>query len=68
MADPADLAQEHIEREQANFLAQRKPIGEKACGACHFCGEEVHGVALFCDTDCAQDYEREQTLLARQGR
>lgn len=60
MADIADKANDHIERENAGLLAKRLPTGPAACGACHFCGEEVHGEARFCDADCRDDYEREQ--------
>lgn len=68
MADPVDLAQEHIEREAPHILAaSKRPVGPAACGACHYCGEEVHGEARFCDTECRDGYEKEQTALRRGG-
>lgn len=58
MADPADLAQEHIEREEVGLLAQRKPVGPSACGACYFCGEEVKGEARWCNAECRNAWEK----------
>jgi len=65
MADIADRAADHIERESAGLLAKRKPVGPAACGACHFCGEEVRGEARFCDADCRDGYEREQRAVTQ---
>lgn len=31
-------------------------------GECHYCFEEVGTKQLFCDSDCAKDYDREQAL------
>ena len=60
MADIADRAGEHIEREAAGLLAQRKPAGPAATGSCHNCGEALEGDSRWCDADCRADWEREQ--------
>ncbi|AUR89481.1 hypothetical protein NVP1123O_52 [Vibrio phage 1.123.O._10N.286.48.F3] len=37
-------------------------------GRCHYCDEYVeHPSALFCDSDCAQDWEKEQQARKRNG-
>lgn len=66
--DEIDRAAEHIERERAGLLAQRKPSGPVACGKCYYCNAVVSQGLRFCDALCAQDYEAEQETLARQGR
>ncbi len=56
--DEVDAANEHVERERAALLARRKPAGPVACGACHFCGAEVHGEARWCDVECRDAWEK----------
>lgn len=60
MADIADKAAEHIERESAGLLAQRRPIGPVANGFCHWCEATVAAALRWCDADCRNDYERDQ--------
>lgn len=57
MADEADLAQDHIEKELSRSMARRRP-SLVPTGQCFNCGEEVTGQACFCDADCRDDYER----------
>jgi hypothetical protein len=70
MADIADLA---FDSEQRHFMsalaAQRsKRTGLLPTGACHNCGNsEGVGVRLFCDADCAADWEYEDTLRRKLG-
>lgn len=59
MADIADKAAEHIERESANLLAQRRPIGPVSNGSCHSCAAPVGEGHRWCDVDCRTDWERE---------
>lgn len=69
MADEADITDERMALELPRLIAaSRKPVGPAACGACHFCGEPVTGTRVFCDEDCAQDWQREQMHKAREGR
>jgi len=36
-------------------------------GRCRFCDEVVPHPGVFCDTDCRDDYEKEQAALRRAG-
>lgn len=59
--DILDQLQEREELYQAALIRQRKPT-LPITGQCHFCREDVE-VGLFCDTDCRDDYEKEQHML-----
>lgn len=68
MADEADKAEEHMERELAMRIraaSQAKPI--QTTGHCLFCGEDVVDGVRFCSTDCAGDWDREQLIRKKQG-
>jgi len=70
MADEADLAFDSEQRYLSQALdAQRRRLGAlQANGACHFCGNEQGlGDRLFCDRDCAADWEYENSLRRRLG-
>jgi hypothetical protein len=71
MADEVDIAFEAQERHLSLALAaQRKAGGQRlqATGICHYCGNpQDMGVRLFCDSDCSQDWEREDSLRRKQG-
>lgn len=67
MSDIADDADEQI---QANLdLALQQARSQRRryqpCGACHFCGEEVTGQKIFCDSDCEQLQAREVAARIR---
>jgi len=70
MADEADLAFDSEQRHLTHALAaQRRRVGVlQAVGSCHNCGnsEGIEG-RLFCDSDCAADWEYEDTLRRRLG-
>jgi predicted nucleic acid binding AN1-type Zn finger protein len=70
MADEADLAFDSEQRHLTMALAaQRKRHGVlQATGACHNCGN-TEGIEqrLFCDSDCAADWEYEDSLRRRLG-
>lgn len=57
--DIADKAAEHIERESANLLAQRRPAGPAPDGSCHWCDKPLAGGLRWCDADCRNDWERD---------
>lgn len=72
MADEIDLANRQAERWLAQSLASRRAapsLPPKGC--CHYCeaafpaGTENSDKKLFCDSECAKDYEEEQRLKAR---
>jgi hypothetical protein len=70
MADEADLAFDSEQRHLSHALAaQRKRGGVlQPVGMCHHCGN-ADGIAdrLFCDPDCAADWEYEDNLRRRLG-
>lgn len=70
MADEADLAFDSEQRYLTQALAaQRQQVGVlRAIGSCHNCGN-ADGIEerLFCDGDCAADWEYEHTLRRRLG-
>jgi predicted nucleic acid binding AN1-type Zn finger protein len=70
MADEADLAFDSEQRHLTSALAaQRSRVRAlKAVGCCHYCGN-TEGVddRLFCDSDCATDWDYEDALRRRLG-
>jgi hypothetical protein len=68
MADDADRAQDEIEAglAQARTAAQPRQILIPT-GHCHNCDERVRPGQLFCDQECASDFEKRQRGLALRG-
>ena len=70
MADEADLAFDSEQRHLTNALAaqRRRTRVLEPAGCCHYCGN-TDGLTtrLFCDTDCADDWEYERALRTRLG-
>jgi len=70
MADEADLAFDSEQRHLMQALsaqARRHKVLQPA-GCCHHCGNtEGIGDRLFCDVDCADDWEYESRLRSRLG-
>lgn len=70
MADEADLAFDSEQRHLTHALAATRSRASvlRATGECHFCGNG-DGIAdrLFCDADCAADWEYEDALRRRLG-
>lgn len=70
MADEADLAFDSEQRLLTMALAaQRKRQGVlQKVGSCHNCGnDEDIANRLFCDADCAADWEYQDSLRRRLG-
>jgi hypothetical protein len=69
MSDVADRADWRIAQDIKAAMAHARRIPQlEADGHCHYCEEPVaHGV-LFCNTDCRDDYQKEQEALRRAGR
>ena len=65
--DEADITSERAEQYHAEALAKsRKPAGPQPNGLCHFCDELVGDEHRWCpDTDCRDQWEKEQRLVAR---
>lgn len=70
MADEADRADEYIETErQRQIEAARQSAQERPpSGRCRFCKEELDPWESYCDSDCRDDFEREQAAKRRNGR
>lgn len=68
--DEADLAFDSEQRYLTQALAAQRSRGSvlQAVGSCHYCGND-DGIAgrLFCDSDCAADWEYEAALKRRLG-
>jgi len=64
--DDADRAFEHEDmmRRAAVQGARAGGRGLRPVGECYACDEEVAPGRLFCDADCAQEFERQRRLLA----
>lgn len=67
-------ADDQATEREALFLAealeaQRKRAARLAAqpGVCAFCGEPCLPQAVYCDSDCRFDHERELVVLRRQG-
>jgi hypothetical protein len=69
MADEADLAfyaeQGHLT--QALAAQPRDSQVLRRAGYCHNCGSTQAGERLFCDSDCASDWEYQDTLRRKLG-
>lgn len=64
--DVADFASEREESFLAEALKIRKAgVSLRPNGHCHFCTGVVGPQAIFCDTDCQQDWERRQPRTPR---
>lgn len=68
--DEADLAFDSEQRYLSQALAAQRSqaTGLRAIGSCHNCGsDEGIGERLFCDADCAADWEYQDSLRRRLG-
>ena len=68
--DEADLAFDSEQRHLTMSLAAQRNVGAllKPVGSCHYCGnDEAVGDRLFCDSDCAADWEYEDSLRRKLG-
>jgi hypothetical protein len=67
MADDVDRATANAELALEAALQHRKPT-LPSTGYCYYCSDDVHVGARFCSPECRDDYEREETLRARNGK
>lgn len=66
--DNADRADGKIgEIIEMGILQARSAPVLRPRGRCYFCDEPVEHPLLFCDMDCAQDFENEEDQLKRMG-
>jgi predicted nucleic acid binding AN1-type Zn finger protein len=70
MADEADIAFDSEQRYLTQALAAQRSRsgGLQAMGTCHYCGNDnLDAERLFCDSDCAGDWEYEASLRRKLG-
>jgi len=69
MADEADLAFDSEQRHLTHALAtqRRRHVVLRPIGSCHHCGTEGIEERLFCDGDCAADWEYQDSLRRKLG-
>lgn len=70
MADEADLAFDSEQRHLMQALAAQRRRSKvlQPAGSCYHCGNtDGIGDRLFCDVDCADDWEYEHRLRSRLG-
>ena len=69
MADDADRAQLEIESELSHAKrAARARLSLIPSGHCHNCDEHIKHVGqLFCDQECARDFEKRERGLVLRG-
>src|SRR4051812_44953601 len=70
MADEADLAFDSEQRHLSHALAAQRQRGSvlRPIGCCHYCGnDEAIEQRLFCDSDCASDWDYQDTLRRKLG-
>jgi hypothetical protein len=61
MTDIFDQASELEEKRREIALSFHNPK-LTPCGACFNCSEPVAGTLIFCDTDCAPDYQHQEKM------
>ena len=67
MTDIFDQAAELEEKQREIALSFRNPT-LPACGVCHFCMEVVGGNKLFCNSDCRNDWQKDNDRKKREGK
>lgn len=67
MSDDVDVASMQEEAYLAAAL-NRRHASLPAIGQCYSCGESVSGRLRFCDTDCRDDWEKDEAARRIGGR
>lgn len=69
MTDVSDQAtfREEQERERSIAAARRNNQSLPPTGACHWCDEVVDGEKRFCDADCRDGWQRQESARKRAG-
>lgn len=72
MADVVDTANEKADILLAASVARQQLAQAKdriePTGRCHWCDEITNDTALFCTSECRDDYDRQARAKARNGR
>jgi hypothetical protein len=67
--DDADRAadREDIARDAAVAAIRQRIEGMPSLGYCYYCGEALRAGKRFCDSDCRDDYDRQEQHRKRSG-
>jgi hypothetical protein len=57
MTDEADRASQEVERDLAEAMRLRRPVGPVANGRCHYCDEALDDDMRWCDIECREAWE-----------
>lgn len=60
MSDPADEADQQVERFNDFARSLRRPTGPMATGYCAWCDDPVAAGVRFCDVGCRDDWDRDE--------
>ncbi len=66
IADKSDQLIEILTSKAISFASREHYV--QSNGHCLFCDESISHAELFCNTDCRDDYDKEQAALRRNGR
>ena len=70
-ADESDRATALEEAERDYLVTQARNAASnrtlKPVGTCYYCGEDVRGNRLFCDSDCADGHGQLEAARRRNG-
>lgn len=67
--DDADLTAQRAEVEEGLLRrASRKPSGPPPIGECYFCQSPLTSGLRFCDAECRDDYQHQQTRKQLAGK
>lgn len=69
MTDIYDQATFREEQERERSIAAARRVGKllEANGTCHWCGEAVKAERRFCDADCRDGWQRQESARKRAG-
>jgi len=69
MTDIYDQATFREEQERERSIAAARRVGKRIepTGACHWCGEAVEADRRFCDADCRDGWQKQDSARKRAG-
>ena len=70
MTDQFDRASDLEQKDRDNAVAaiRRRCDALPYLGTCYYCGEHTKSGRRFCDADCRDDFERQESIRSKQRR
>lgn len=70
MTDQFDRASDLEQKDRDIMIAaiRRRCEALPYAGTCYYCGEFTKAGRRFCDSDCRDDFERQEAIRSKQGR